>query len=87
VTSVIEVVLSGVQGGGGGLELSGVYVKHLTITGGRTTGDAEDGGGIRADFSATLTLDHATVSGNSTAAPASRAAGSLALPGCWPTAP
>ena len=44
-----------------------VVVRHLTITGGRTTGDDEAGGGIRADRYTTLALDHSTVSGNSTA--------------------
>ena len=44
-----------------------VTLAHLTITGGRTTGRYEAGGGIRADGYTTLALDHATVSGNSTA--------------------
>ena len=44
-----------------------VALAHLTVTGGRTTGSDEDGGGIRADFYTTLALDHATVSGNRTA--------------------
>ena len=44
---------------------SDVVLQHLTVTGGRTTGD--DGGGIHAGDYTTLMLDHATVSGNSTA--------------------
>ena len=38
----------------------------LTITGGRTTGVDEDGGGIRFDSSGTLELNESTLSGNST---------------------
>ena len=41
-------------------------LTNLTITGGRTTGDFEEGGGIRSNSSGTLTLNHSTVSGNST---------------------
>ena len=40
--------------------------QHLTVTGGRTTGDYERRR-HPADGYTTLTLDHATVSGNSTA--------------------
>ena len=43
-----------------------VTLSHLAITGGKTTGRYESGGGIRADGYTTLTLDHAIVSGNST---------------------
>ena len=43
-----------------------VTLAHLTITGGRTTGSDEDGGGIHADPNTALALDHSTVSGNST---------------------
>ena len=46
-------------------------LQHLTVTGGRTTGD-DGGGGILAGDYTTLMLDHATVSGNSTAGIRSR---------------
>ena len=52
---------------GAGRRRRDVTLAHLTVTGGRTTGDYDGGGGIRADSYTTLTLDHATVSGNSTA--------------------
>ncbi|WP_146582506.1 alpha-amylase family protein [Neorhodopirellula pilleata] len=44
-------------------------LRGLTVTGGRTTGPNDDGGGIRfgsANFSGALTIDQSTVSGNST---------------------
>ena len=44
-----------------------VSLAHLTITGGRTTGTYDGGGGIRADGYDAVTLDNTTVSGNSTA--------------------
>jgi hypothetical protein len=44
-----------------------VALQHLTITGGRTTGAYEAGGGIRAEGYTALALNHATVRGNSTA--------------------
>ena len=40
-------------------------LTDLTITGGRTTEDSEDGGGIRFDSNGTLALGQVTVSGNS----------------------
>ena len=43
-----------------------VRLRDLTLTGGRTTGDSEGGGAIRADDGATLRLDQATVTSNST---------------------
>jgi hypothetical protein len=52
-----------------------VMLAHLTITGGRTTGDGDDGGGIRADYPATLALDRSTVTGNSTAGELGRGGG------------
>ena len=42
-------------------------LRDLTLTGGRTTGDNEGGGAIRADDGAALTLVQVTVTGNSTA--------------------
>ena len=56
-----------------------VTLAHLTITGGRTTGSDEAGGGIRADCYTTLALDHATVSGNSTAGAYAAGGGILRL--------
>mgnify|MGYP000464549705 CR=1 FL=1 len=43
-------------------------LRHLTITGGRASGDAESGGGILADNRTTsLTLDHVSVVNNTSA--------------------
>jgi hypothetical protein len=57
--------------GGTGDQQNDVTLRYLTITGGRTTGAYEAGGGILAYTSSyglgVLTLDHATVRGNSTA--------------------
>ena len=44
-----------------------VALRDLTFTDGRTTGDGENGGAIRADDGATLTLERATVRDSSTA--------------------
>jgi CSLREA domain-containing protein len=44
-----------------------VTLDGLTITGGRTTGFGEDGGGVRGGFGATLAVVGTTVTGNSTA--------------------
>ena len=41
-------------------------LTNLTITGGRTIGDSEEGGGIRFDSDDALSLFNSTVSGNST---------------------
>ena len=43
-----------------------VSLRDLTLTGGRTTGDFDGGGAIRADDSAELQLDRTTVTGNRT---------------------
>jgi hypothetical protein len=52
------------------LEIGGtgtdVVLDHLTITGGRTAGDTEFGGGILARSGTTLTLSDSTLSGNGT---------------------
>ena len=45
---------------------SELVLAHLSVIGGRTTGEDESGGGIRADGYAGLTLDQVTVSGNGT---------------------
>jgi hypothetical protein len=42
-----------------------VVVQHLTITGGRTKGDYQGGGGISASDYTTLMLEYLTVTGNS----------------------
>ena len=44
-----------------------VTLEALTITGGKTIGDGQRGGGIEATGFAELTLNGTTVSGNSTA--------------------
>ena len=59
-------------GSSGDLTLTG-----LAITGGRTTADSEEGGGIRFDSNGTLTLNNSTLSGNSTAGSASLGGGIL----------
>ena len=58
-----------------------VSLQHLTITGGRTTGDLTkySGGGIRADRYTTLALDHSTVSATARRASIPTAAGSSAI--------
>jgi len=40
--------------------------EGLTVTGGRTTGDKEEGGGVHSDSSGLLTIIRSTISGNST---------------------
>jgi hypothetical protein len=51
-----------VQGDGSDVEL-----RNLIITGGRTTGDEEGGGGIMAEPNTALTIEQGGVSGNATA--------------------
>ena len=56
--------------------LSGnLTLTSLTITGGRTTGFSEDGGGIFFRSSGVLSLSNSTISGNSTTGPVSDGGG------------
>ena len=59
-----------------------VTLAHLTITGGRTTGEYDAGGGIRVGLYAALTLDHVVVSNNATSG-AYGEGGGIAAPGSY----
>ena len=59
-----------------------VTLAHLAITGGRTTGEYDAGGGIRVGLYAALTLDHVIVSNNATSG-AYGEGGGIAAPGSY----